>query len=131
VLEGGRRQRQGLGAAGGEPDELAAAVGGLPAALGVAELGEPVDGLARGLLGNAEAPPDVRRRGAEGADGLHREPVRGPQLRVPAGRELLVRLVDHRAERGEQQQRELVPGAALARRNRQPGLPSLSGNPVN
>jgi len=33
---------------------------------------------------------------------------------VPADRELFVRFVDYRAERGEQQQRQLVARAALA-----------------
>ena len=136
VLEGLGGQRQRLGAPGGEPDQLAPPVGRLAAALRVPELDQPVDGLAGRLLGHAEAAPDVRRGGAEDPDGLHREPVRGAQSRVPAGRELLVRLVDHRAEPGQQQQRQLVPGTAASRsavawRDRQLVYPPLIGNLVN
>ena len=70
--------------------------------------------LPAACLETPEAAAHVGRGGAEGADGLHREAVRGAQLRVPARRQFRVRLVDDRAEPGEQQQRQLVPGAVPA-----------------
>jgi hypothetical protein len=70
---------------------------------------QPLDRLARGLLGHAEPPSDLGRRRAVQPDRLQREAVRRPGVRVPAPGQLGVQLVDDRPEAAEQQQRQLEP----------------------
>jgi hypothetical protein len=73
---------------------------------------QALDRLARRLLGDAQPPADLARRGTAEPDGLHREPVRRAHVLVPPAGQLAVQLVDDRPETAEQQQRQLVPGGA-------------------
>src|SRR5215469_8631477 len=70
VVEDARRKRQSVDGPFGEPHDLAPRVARIGPAFGVAELLERVDGLARGLLGDAQPPPKLRRGGSARADGL-------------------------------------------------------------
>jgi EmrB/QacA subfamily drug resistance transporter len=126
VLEDHRGQRQRLDPAGGEADELAAAVGGIAGPRRIAGRLQALDGLAGRLLGDAQPPADLAGGRPPRPDGLHREAVRGAHVRVAAPAQLGVQLIDDRPEPAEQQQRQLVPGSRLSRaracHNRQPHL---------
>jgi hypothetical protein len=86
----------------------AAGVGRVGGALEVAQALQAVDGLARGLLGDAQAAAELDGGGAVRADGLEDEAVPGAQVGVALAGELGVHLVDEGAEGHEQPQRELV-----------------------
>src|SRR6266480_1556411 len=107
VLEDHRGQGQHLDAARGEAGQLAPPVGVVAGAVHVAELLEPVDRLARGLLGDAEPAPRLGGRGPAQPDRLQREAVRRAHIGMAAARQFSVQFVDDRAEAAEQQQRQL------------------------
>jgi hypothetical protein len=75
---------------------------GVTVLLHIAELFEPVDRLARGLLGDPQPASGLGGGGPVQADGLQGKAVRGAQVRVPAAGQLGVQLVDDRAEPAEQ-----------------------------
>src|SRR6266581_8773787 len=107
VLEDHRGQGQHLDAARGKAGQLAPPVGVVAGAVHVAEILEPVDGLARGLLGDAEPAPRLGGRGPAQPDRLQREAVRRAHIGMAAARQFSVQFVDDRAEAAEQQQRQL------------------------
>src|SRR6266581_4355247 len=107
VLEDHRGQGQHLDAARGKAGQLAPPVGVVAGAVHVAEILEPVDRLARGLLGDAEPAPRLSGRGPAQPDRLQREAVRRAHIGMAAARQFSVQFVDDRAEAAEQQQRQL------------------------
>lgn len=110
LVEQGRRPGQRVEAARGDADDLAAGVGGVVGAFGVAQGLQAVDGLAGRLLGDAEPPPDLARGRPAGPDGLEREAVGGPQVRVSLVGQLGVEAVDEGAEPAEEEQGSSYPG---------------------
>src|SRR5689334_352240 len=107
VLEDHRGQGQHLDAARGKAGQLAPSVGVVAGAVHVAELLEPVDRLARGLLGDAEPAARLGGRGPAQPDRLQGEAVRRAHVGMAAAGQLRVQLVDDRPETAEQQQRQL------------------------
>jgi hypothetical protein len=93
----------------GDADQLAPPVRCVAGLFHVTEVGQAVDGLARGLFGDAQAVAGLGGGGAIQPDGLQREAVRRAQVRVAAAGQLGVQLVDDRAEPAEQEQRQLEP----------------------
>jgi hypothetical protein len=82
---------------------------------------EARDGLAGGLLGDAEARGEFDGGGALGADGLEDEAVHGAHIGVAVAGEVGVGGIDDVAEGGEEPQWEFVSGGRL-NHDRQPGL---------
>src|SRR6266702_15580 len=107
VLEDHRGQGQHLDTARGEAGQLAPPVGVVAGAPHVAEFLEPVDGLARGLLGDAEPAARLGGRGPAQSDRLQGEAVRRAHVGMAAAGQFGVQLVDDRPEAAEQQQRQL------------------------
>ena len=95
-----------LTALGAPPEVVAALRSASPLA---DERLEPVDRLARGLLGDPQPTAGLAGGGPAQADGLQREAVRGTQVRVPAPGQFGVQFVDDRPEPAEQEQRQLEP----------------------
>jgi hypothetical protein len=120
-VEGARRQLQDLHAASGQADGLGAGVARVGGAFDVALALQGGDGLAGGLLGDAQARGQFDGGGAGGADGLEDEAVHGAHVGVAVFGQFGVRPVDDVAEGGEEQQREFVAGGALTH-DGQPGL---------
>lgn len=105
----------------GEAYDFAAGVARVGGAFDVALLLEAGDGLAGGLLADAQAGAEFDGGGAVDADGLEHEAVHGPDAGVAFAGEFGVDLVDDGAEGREEPQRELVAGGRL-NHVRQPGL---------
>ena len=127
LVEHDRGAAQPVQPAVGQPDQLAPGVGGVVGAFQVAERDQPVDGLARRLLGDAEALAQLGGGGAVDADGLEDEAVHRAQVGVALPGQLGVQVVDERTEAGEQEQGECEAGAVRRCHVRQPRL--LSGQP--
>src|SRR5215472_8339782 len=107
VFEDHRGQGQHLDATRGEAGQLAPPVRIVAGAPHVAELLEPVDRLARRLLGDAEPTAGLGGRRPAQADRLQREAMRRAHVGMTAAGQLGVQLVDDRPEPAEQQQRQL------------------------
>src|SRR5437762_8237636 len=107
VLEDHRGPGQHLDAARGKAGQLAPPVGVVAGTVHVAEIFEPVDRLARGLLGDAEPAARLGGRGPAQPDRLQREAVRRAHVGMAAAGQFRVQLVDDRPEAAEQQQRQL------------------------
>src|SRR6476469_3411725 len=107
VLEDHRGQGQHLAAERGKAGQLAPPVGVVAGAVHIAEFLEPVDRLARGLLGDAEPAARLGGRGPAQPDRLQREAVRRAHIRMTAAGQFSVQFVDDRPEAAEQQQRQL------------------------
>jgi tetratricopeptide (TPR) repeat protein len=120
-VEQARGPVEDVDASAGEADDLAAGVAGVGGAFDVALAFEARDGLAGGLLGDAEAGGELDGGGAADADGLEDEAVHGPDAGVALAGELLVDFVDDAAEGREEPQWQLVSGGFTCH-DRQPDL---------